>query len=284
MERFEQAEHRAIVLGRPTMAATARVLPALHLSRQLGGHLDDAAQLLGPAEAALTWLQLADAHWYLLHTAERAVATACLATGHAARALALAEHTASRARNRSQRAKALLLVGRARAELGRADAGEALDDAATTFLEEGADLWAVDALLELAEADPEQAPRALDLAYQHTRDEVAFRYRWQQRPPFVIELPADGPPRFLAGGEQLSLGIKGQQLAQEVVLAGPDGVRWEQVAEVLWPGDDEADRVMSRLTSLTALVRRRLGSEGWRLRRDGPRFEFVDLGVTIVRT
>jgi len=49
----------------------------------------------------------------------------------------------------------------------------------------------------------------------------------------------------------------------------------ETVSADLWPDEDGAARIKSRITSLTALVRQRLGTEAWRLRRTGPRFTFI---------
>ena len=60
-----------------------------------------------------------------------------------------------------------------------------------------------------------------------------------------------------------------------MIRAGETGVHWETVAADLWPDEDGAARIKSRITSLTALVRQRLGTEAWRLRRDGPRFSFI---------
>ena len=42
------------------------------------------------------------------------------------------------------------------------------------------------------------------------------------------------------------------------------------------------NKVHHGFTSLTSLVRGRLGPEGWRLRRDGPRFQFISLAADIV--
>jgi hypothetical protein len=77
------------------------------------------------------------------------------------------------------------------------------------------------------------------------------------------------------------LGAKGERLAEVVVRSGDAGVHWETVAMALWPDEDDSDRIKSRLTSLTALVRRRLGADGWRLRRDGPLFSFITLAADV---
>jgi hypothetical protein len=85
-----------------------------------------------------------------------------------------------------------------------------------------------------------------------------------------------GPPSPVPPGDELlRLGTTGAELAAIVIRAGETGVHWETVAADLWPDEEGAARIKSRITSLTALVRQRLGTEAWRLRRTGPRFSFI---------
>ena len=276
LEEFATAARRAVEFDRPALAAMALAMPALHLTGQTDG------DFLPAAEAADRDLHADEQHWFALQVVERARATAYLADGDAQRALELAEATAAGARNALLQAKALLLVARARRALGRDDALEALDDAIATFLDEGADLWAVEALIERADLDPATASSSLDQAYARTGDDRAFVRLWQHRPRLTVELSGQHRPVFRVGSDVLPLGAKGERLAEVVVHAGDAGIHWETVAARLWPDEDDADRIKSRLTSLTALVRGRLGPDGWRLRRDGPRFRFVSLAADIV--
>jgi len=270
------AGRRAADVRRPALEAVAKAFPALHLSGQAPG------DLLTPARAALRTLQDDQAHWFARQLAERAVARASLDDGDAETALELAEATAATVGNVMLRAKALVLVASARRALDRPGVAEALDEAIATFLDEGADLWAVEALLQRAALDPEQASPFLELAYTQTGDDVAFERLWRQRPRFVVELSGTRRPVFRVGPHVLALGAKGERLAEAVVRAGEAGTHWETVAARLWPDEDDAERIKSRLTSLTALVRGRLGPDGWRLRRDGPRFRFISIAAEVV--
>jgi hypothetical protein len=276
LAHFAAAGRRGVDVRRPALTAVAEAFPALHLSHQAPG------DLLTPARAALAVLQDDQAHWFARQLAERAVATASLATGDPETALELAEATAATVGNVMLRAKTLVLVAAARRALGRPGVAEALDEAIATFLDEGADLWAVEALLQRADLDPAQASPFLELAHTHTGDDVAFERLWRQRPRFVVELSGTRRPVFRLGSQVLALGAKGERLAEAVVRAGDAGTHWETVAARLWPDEDDAERIKSRLTSLTALVRGRLGPDGWRLRRDGPRFRFISIAAEVV--
>ena len=276
LAQFAAAGRRARDVRRPSLEAVAEAMPALHLSGQAPG------DLLGPARAALDALRDDQAHWFARQVAERAVATAYLATDDAESALELAETTAATVGNILLQAKALVLVAAARRVLGRPGVADALDQSIATFLDEGADLWAVEALLARAELDSEQASPFLELAYTHTGDDPAFGRLWQQRQLFVVELSGARRPVFRLGAQVMALGAKGERLAEAVVRAGDAGIHWETVAARLWPDEDDADRIKSRLTSLTALVRGRLGPDGWRLRRDGPRFRFIAIAAEVV--
>lgn len=276
MAQYVVAERRADDLGQKTLAKLARALPALTLRGQR--HPD----FLDQAKAAEVAIRADESHWYLRQVAERTLATAHLEAGDASRALEIVEVTAATAPNVLIRAKTLLIVARARRALGLDGVAAALDEAAATFLAEGADLWAVEALLELAVSRPADASTSLEIAYLHTGDDAAFRRLWGTRPTLHIELGAGERPRFVVDGTALALGTKGERLAEVVARAGDAGIHWETAARALWPAEDDSDRIKSRLTSLTALVRHRLGAEGWRLRRDGPCFSFVTLAADVV--
>ena len=276
LDQFALAARRAIEVERPGLAAVARAMPALDLSGQVDG------DLLVEVQQAAQDICADDHHWFAHQLVERALATALITAGETTQGLDLAERIAATARNPLLRAKALLLVARARRALDLDAVAEVLDEAVATFLIEGADLWAVEALLERAAIDPTKASAALELAYDRTSDDEAFDRLWQRRPRLVVELSATRRPVFRVDADVLALGAKGERLTEVVVKAGEAGIHWETVAARLWPDEDDAERIKSRLTSLTSLVRGRLGPDGWRLRRDGPRFRFIALAADIV--
>ena len=269
-ERFTQGEEMALRMERPALVVAARAMPILHLSPlDPNGAVDVGEELVADAERT-------QAHWFARQLAERGLAEAYLAAGRLDEAAAQAALCIERAANPLLRAKCLTLAGRI--DLARGDAtaaAEALSEAVKVHLAQGAALCGVEALLVLTEADPTRAAEHLDVAFDHTGPDEAFTRLWEQRPPLVVTIGPLPPATFELAGSLLRLGNKGEQLLTEVVRAGPAGLHWEQAAAALWPDEPSSERVKSRLTSLTGLVRGRLGSEGWRLRREGPLFVFV---------
>ena len=272
---YAEARELSERLDRPGLLAVARAMPAVHLPYQpeLPWPLEE---VLAEAEAALEVFSTKVAHPILQQFVERAVGAAQLATGQPNRAVETATRSADAAPNPLMRGKALMLVGAARVELGQPDlAAAAFDEALETFVSDGVDLWSVEALLELADVRAEGASEALEQAYSLTHDDPAFARLWARRPPLVLDVGPGHRPQFRSGDDILRLGTTGAELAAIVIRAGDTGVHWETVAADLWPDEDGAARIKSRITSLTALVRQRLGTEAWRLRRDGPRFTFI---------
>jgi len=273
--RFDEGLTMATRMGRPLLAIAARAMVPLHLSNE-----DPAAALALAIETVA--LTEPDVHWFVRQLADRALAEALLAHGDFDAAAEQAAICVERAANPLLRAKCLMIQGRV--DLARGNAAQAivaLNDAATTFLSRGTYLWAVEALLLLATADPARAPEYLGLAFDRTGADGAFLRLWAQRPTFVVTLGPGHECRFTLDKRELRLGDKGEQLVVETVRSGEAGLHWEQAAAALWPEDTNHDRIKSRLTSLTSLVRGRLASEGWRLRRDGPLFVFVAFGAQV---
>jgi len=272
---YEQARELAVRLERPGLLAVARAMPAVHLPYQpeLPWPLE---QALADAREAAEVFRTQLAHPILLQFIERAVAAAHLALGEPNQALETATRGADDAPNPLMRAKALMLAGAAQVQLGQPElAAAAFDEALETFLSDGVDLWSVEALLELADVRTEDASESLERAYGVTHDDPAFARLWARRPALVLDVAPGRRPEFRSGDEVLRLGTTGAELAAIVIRAGDTGVHWETVAADLWPDEEGAARIKSRITSLTALVRQRLGTEAWRLRRDGPRFSFI---------
>jgi len=275
LEHYAEARSLATRLERPGLLAVARAMPAVHLPYQcdLPWPIEE---VLAEAEAAVAILRTQVVHPIVLQFLERAVAAAQIAVGEPSRALDTAGRDADDAPNPLMRAKALMLVGSARIAMGQPDlAAAAFDEALETFIADGVDLWSVEALLELADVRAEGASEALEQAYRLTHDDPAFARLWARRPRLVLDVTPGRRPQFRSGDDLLRLGTTGAELAAIVIRAGDTGVHWETVARELWPDEDGAARIKSRITSLTALVRQRLGTEAWRLRRDGPRFSFI---------
>lgn len=272
---YAQARELAVRLERPGLLAVARSMSAVHLPYQteLPWSLE---QALADAREGLEVFRTRVAHPIVQQFIERGVAAAHLALGEPNQALETAAQGADDAPNPLMRAKALMLVGAAQVQLGQPElAAAAFDEALDTFLSDGVDLWSVEALLELADVRPEGASEALEQAYGVTHDDPAFARLWARRPTLVLDVAPGRRPQFRSGDDLLRLGTTGAELAAIVIRAGETGVHWETVAADLWPDEDGAARIKSRITSLTALVRQRLGTEAWRLRRDGPRFSFI---------
>ncbi len=282
---YAEARELAARLERPGLVAVARAMPAVHLPYQHDLPWSP-EEVLAEAEAALEVFSTQVAHPMVQQFIERGVAAAQLEVGEPGEALETATRGADAALNPLMRAKALMLVGAARVKLGQPElAAAAFDEALETFLTDGVDLWTVEALLELAEVRAEGASEALEQAYRVTHDDPAFARLWARRPPLVLDVGPGHRPQFRSGDEVLRLGTTGAELAAIVIRAGEAGVHWETVAADLWPDEDGPARIKSRITSLTALVRQRLGTEAWRLRRDGPRFSFILLeGDRVVTT
>ncbi len=267
----------ATSMGRPALALAARAMVPLHFSAE------EPVAALAQATEAVALASAGQTHFFARQLAERSLAEAYLANGLLDEAAVQADGCVERATNPLLRAKCLML--RARVDLARGDnapAVSALNEAATTFLSRGTYLWGVEALLILAAADPDRAPEYLGLAYDRTGPDRAFQLLWTRRPPFVITLGPGAECRFTLDGQDLRLGDKGEELVVEAVRSGEAGLHWEQAATALWPDDTNHERIKSRLTSLTSLVRGRLGPEGWRLRREGPLFLFIAFGAQVI--
>ena len=274
---FEQGVEMATKMRRPSLVVVARAMVPLHFSAE------DPVAALAQATDTVALAAQGGSHWFARQLADRALAEAYLANGQLDEAAAQAAHCVERAANPLLRAKCLMISARVDLRRGRTtEAVTALNEAATTFLSRGTYLWGVEALLVLAGADPERAPEYLGLAFDRTGPDPAFRRLWDRRPPFVVTLGPGDECRFTLDQQDLRLGDKGEQLVVEAVRSGDAGLHWEQAAAALWPEDTNHERIKSRLTSLTSLVRGRLGSEGWRLRRDGPLFLFVAFGAQVI--
>ncbi len=161
---------------------------------------------------------------------------------------------------------ARLLIGQgnqARATAALGPAVEVLDRA-------GANRAAVEALMLLgsvAAAEVERSDayaRALSLS---TSDPL-FEACWATRPPMNVRVI--GQKALAVGNEPLDLGDRAEQLFISVLVSGEAGAHWETVAAWLWPDEADMAKLKSRVSSTTNLCRKALGSEAWRLVREGP--------------
>jgi tetratricopeptide (TPR) repeat protein len=273
---FARSEQMATRLSRPALLVAARAMPMIHLT------VLDPAPSIEMAESLVEHAESTQVHWFARQLADRGLVEVYLAAGRHDLAAAQAARCLERAGNPLLRAKCQLLAGRIDLKRGEHGAAAAtLSEAVGVFLSLGASLCAVEALLILTEADPPRAAEYLGLAFDHTSPELAFARQWEGRSPLVVTVGPDAEVSFELAGETLRLGNKGERLLAEIVRTGPTGLHWEQAAAALWPDEADTDRIKSRLTSLTGLVRGRLGPEGWRLRRDGPLFIFVPYGAEV---
>lgn len=217
--------------------------------------------------------------------AERVRAIAANASGEHRAAALITERLLTRSTNPLDRGRTLVVAARARRGLGD-------DEAATLALHEAVDLlggtggcwFLVDALLLLAEAEPDHAEAWLTRAGELTTDDAADARRWATRPTLTLEVL--GTQRLLVDREVLEFkSAKTLKLLFCLALAGPRGRDVDTLAELLWP--DAADP-SSNITTATWDARRGLRLDAWRLRRDGSRlvldltgarFDLEDLAV-----
>ncbi len=217
--------------------------------------------------------------------AMRAEVTLGLVEGRIADAVALGHAVAEEEPNPAERSRILCTTGWGELWCGRAEA------AAVTFAEAAASADAVGArfLRSLArfgqaEADPTRAAALLLDAISDAGSGPAWARLWEDRPP--VEVSVIGTRRLCVGGVPVRFrSDRAAELLFCVILAGPAGIHWADLAALVWPDATDPARAASSVTTHTTKARRELGTEGWRLRRDGPTlwFEPTNLSVDLDR-
>ena len=200
--------------------------------------------------------------------AERARAIAAVASGEHRAAALIAQRLLAQPLNPLDRGRTRLVQARAAIALGdEVLASSALQDAVDRLTAAGANWFLVDALLLLAEAEPDRAEAHLRRARDLTTPDPAHARRWARRPTLTLQVL--GTQRLLIAGEPLTFrSTKTQRLLFCLALAGPRGREVDALAALLWPDASDAS---SNITTATWDARRGLGVESWRLRREGTR-------------
>ena len=108
----------------------------------------------------------------------------------------------------------------------------------------------------------------------------AWARLWASRPP--VDVRVLDRRQVLVGGREVTFrSERAAELLLCVILAGPGGIHWADLAGRLWPETVDPARAASNVTSHTTTARRQLGPEGWRLRRSGPTLWFEPSGVSV---
>lgn len=133
----------------------------------------------------------------------------------------------------------------------------------------GATVSLVEALLALSRiADTEESSDVAARADALSSEDPLFAQAWRAVP--ALEVSVVGGKSMNWGTTPIQLGEKPEQLFLSVLLAGPAGAHWETVAMWLWPDEVDMGRLKSRVSSTTSLARKGLGTQAWRLVREGP--------------
>ena len=258
---FERAVTIARELGATRLEAIARVLRAevTAAADPRRAHVD--------ARYSARQFAAAD-HDVFGPWAERTRAITANASGEHRAAALITERLLTTTLNPLERGRTLIVHARAQQGLGAADAtATASREAVELLAGTGAQWFLVEALLLLAEAEPERAEALLGQARDLTAGDAAYARQWATRPTLHLEVL--GTPRLLVGGRPLELkSTKTHKLLFCLALAGPRGREVDALAELFWP---DANDPASNITTATWDARRGLGLESWRLHRDGSR-------------
>jgi tetratricopeptide (TPR) repeat protein len=126
---------------------------------------------------------------------------------------------------------------------------------------------------------PDHAGELLAQAHRRSGSSTICDHIWRYRPELTIDLDQGV---LALGGQRLRLSGKPLELVLTLVDDDARTMHWEVVASQLWPDEDEPAKLRSRMTTATSTARRQLGSEAWRLERDGQFLQFVMRRATVV--
>ena len=241
--------------------------------------LDPARMQTDPQDLAAR-LHRAGYHAWEVH-ARRTEVTVLLSEGRFAEASTVGHAAADIETNPAERARVLLTTAWGEREDGRDDL------AAATFAEACRAAESVDArflrtmaLFGRAEAEPDRAATLLQDAIADAGSGPAWARLWASRPPVVVRV-LDHRQILVDGRDVPFRSERAAELLFCVILAGPGGIHWADLAARMWPETVDPARAASNVTSHTTTARRQLGPEGWRLRRAGPTLWFEPSGVTV---
>jgi hypothetical protein len=153
-----------------------------------------------------------------------------------------------------------------------------LCDAAAAFSAAGARYWAVRCYARMASADPAQARDWWLRVRRGADDDPAYRVLFGGD---CLRLEAFGPGLIICDGHPLRARLHNAERALFLLaLAGRDGMHTEQLADRLWAGDRiERRKLLGRIRTLLWELRHALGSQAWRLERDGPIVRLDTFGI-----
>ena len=213
-------------------------------------------------------------------TARRVRADAALAAGEIETARLLAEQLLPRLDHPIERCRCLMTAGRAHLLAGDIDAaGQRAAEAVGIVRPTGAAYVLVEALLLLAECDPDRAPAAIEQARALSTDDLGYAQLWATRPTLRVQVL--GRQSVRVGDTELRFRTsRAEHLILILALAGGRGVGTAMVSDALWP-DSHPDKRPSNLSTATYDARQALGSEAWRLHRSGSQF-WLDLDGAVV--
>lgn len=267
-----EADHARV----PWWAAMARTLRAEFLAER-----DPARAVEEARRAYATLVDLGD-HWWA-NSALRAQGVATRAAGQLVTSRELLEGLLDRNLPGPEGVLTVLALAetlsRTDSEAARAMAERALaqaDAGRFAYLE----AWALSLLAGL---DKERAADLYERVRRMDDGDPAFDRFYASG----LRVTMLGDPGVWRDDERIKFATRHAELTVYcLALSSGDGIHQEDLAERLWPGAP-ADKIKQRLATLVWQVRRALGPDAWRIRRDGPvfaaDFRAVDIDLVELR-
>jgi tetratricopeptide (TPR) repeat protein len=212
--------------------------------------------------------------------AYQAAGVAALAAGMPDTAENVLRETLGRSQPALERARTRLLLGEALIHAGRTtEAATELREAEQAFAAAGARYWAVRSQVRLARAVPGEAQAWWVQARGQAAGDPAYRLLFGGD---SLRLLAFGPGRIECDGRPVRARTHNCERALFLLtLAGPAGMHVEELADRLWADDFvEQRKLLARVRTLLWEMRQVLGSQAWRLERDGPIVRLDTFGVS----
>ncbi len=197
-------------------------------------------------------------------------------------------------RNPFERARCLLGMGRTLLEQRRAsddgsvtkpgeptEAMKRLTRAANEFRALNAHYWLTQTYLTLAEADPDSATYWQGMARTTALNDPAYtrlfdaKGREVRGPDFQLMIRLHGQPGVFVGPVSVSFPTKhAELLVYALALSGRAGLERAELIKKLWPNAD-IKQASQKLRTALWQAKVSLGSEDWRLQRNGERLNLV---------
>lgn len=162
---------------------------------------------------------------------------------------------------------------------GRAEAGPLASRAVELLEAINSSYWLAQALLVLAELDPEVGASAMAQIDALDDGDPAFELLVSPRRTLRIDVGVK-PGAWLGSDPILFIGRQAEFTLYALALAGPAGLSLSKLSELMWPSPTPS-RLSQRVRTLLWQVRVALGEHGWRLVRDGDRLVLDDVGIAV---